>query len=59
MRRGQDVRCERVDGEHMRQAIFGGDALGLPITDARIVNDSVERAELIHLVGHAASLRDT
>ena len=31
--RGQDVRCERVDGEHMRQAVFGRDAPGLPIAD--------------------------
>jgi len=56
--RGQDVRCERVDGENMRQAIFGRDAPGLPIADGRIVNDPVEGAEPVHLIGHAPSLGD-
>ncbi len=53
---GQDVRCERVDGEHMGQPVFGCDAPGLAIADARIVNYSVEGAEPINLIGHAASL---
>ena len=56
--RRQNIRCERIDSENMRQAIFGRDAPGLPIADGRIVNDSVEEAEPIHLLGHAASLRD-
>ena len=56
---GQDLRCERVDGEHMRQPIFGGDAPRLPIANGRIVNYPVEGAESVDLIRHAASLGDT
>jgi hypothetical protein len=41
-----------------RYTCFGRDAPGLPIADGRIVNDPVEGAEPIHLLGHAASLGD-
>src|SRR5262249_43142809 len=56
---GQDVRCQRVDGEQMRQPVFGRDAPGFLIPHGRIVNYPIEGAEPIDLIGHAPSLGDT
>jgi hypothetical protein len=56
--RRQDIRGKGVNGENMSQSVFCNDAPGLPIADCGIVDNGVERTQPIHLLGHAASLRD-
>ena len=46
--RGQDIGRQRVDGEHMRQAV-SGHAMAFAIADRRVVNHGVEVAECIDL----------
>ena len=52
----QDVWRKRVNRENIRQAIFGGDAPGLSIADACIVDRRVERTEFVDLIGDATRL---
>jgi len=56
--RGQDVRCELIDGKYLRQTVFGRDAPGLPVSDSCIVNHCIEGAECLDLFGHVAGLSD-
>ena len=46
--RCQDIGRERVDGEHMRQAV-AGDAMTFLEADGGIVNDRIESAERVDL----------
>ncbi len=52
--RGQDERRHDVHREDMRQSVLGLDATRLAIADAHIVNDGIEAAEPIGLIGDAA-----
>ena len=56
--RGQNVRCERVDGEYMRQAIFRGNTTRLLIANGGVVDHRIKPAEAIHLLGYVAGLRN-
>jgi hypothetical protein len=42
----------------MRQAVFSRNAPRLPIPDACVVDDRVERTEAVDLLGHIAGLRN-
>src|SRR5262245_46455486 len=44
----EDVDCERVDREDVRQAV-GGEMVGLAIADSGVVDDGVETAERVDL----------
>src|SRR5580765_3715710 len=55
---GQDVGRERIDGEDMREAVLGGDAAWLLVSDGGVVNDCIAGAECIDLPGDAFRLRD-
>jgi hypothetical protein len=55
--RRQDVEGQDVDGEDVRQAVLRLDSR-LLIADRGIVNDRVEAAEAIDLIGQASRLRD-
>src|SRR5437016_5156628 len=55
---GEYVGCERIDGKHFGHAVLGFASLRVSIPDSRVVNHRVERAELVYLFGHAASLGD-
>ena len=55
---GEDVGCERVDGEDRGQAVDRGDAFPFPVADPGVVDDGVEGAELVGAGGHGFGFGD-
>jgi hypothetical protein len=54
---GQNIGRQRVDREHMGQAV-SGDAMAFAIADGGVVDQSVETAKLIDLGRYISSARD-
>ena len=55
---GQDVRSQSVHGEKLRQAVDCLHQLRLSVADPGVMDDGVETAELVDLVGDGFRLRD-
>jgi hypothetical protein len=55
-KRREQVRGEHVDGQHIGMAIDGGDLAILAVADAGVVDDRVEAAERVDLVGDRPGL---
>jgi hypothetical protein len=55
---GQNIRSERVDGEHIRQAVHGRCALPFAVADSRVVNHCIEGAQPVDLAGDLTSRLD-
>jgi hypothetical protein len=56
--RGEQVRGQDVDREDVAQAVWGGYPPRLPVADARVVDDRVERARGPGLPGQLGCLAD-
>ncbi|HEY2308968.1 MAG TPA: hypothetical protein VGI05_24085, partial [Streptosporangiaceae bacterium] len=55
---GQQVRGEHVDREDVLEPVIGAEAPRLTVTDPGIVNDRVERAARVGLLGDLPHARD-
>jgi len=54
----QNIGSQRIDREHVRQAVFCRDATRFLVSNGRVVNDGIERPSRVDLFGDIVRLPD-